>query len=46
MRVLVSVSPRMYREAIALSIQRHHPGLEVRISPPEAAEEELDRCTE
>jgi hypothetical protein len=41
MRVLVSVSPRMYREAIALSIQRHHPGLEVRISPPEAAEEEL-----
>ena len=41
MRVLVSVSPRMYREAIALSIQRTHPGLEVRLSPPEAAEEEL-----
>src|SRR5918993_5055391 len=41
MRVLVSLSPRMYREAIALSIQRHHPGLEVRLSPPEAAEEEL-----
>jgi hypothetical protein len=41
MRVLVSVSPRMYREAIALSIQRNRPGIEVRISPPEAAEEEL-----
>src|ERR687898_187090 len=41
MRVLVTLSPRMYREAIALSIQRHHPGLEVRLSPPEAAEEEL-----
>jgi len=41
MRVLVSVSPRMYREAIALSIQRNRPGLEVRLSPPEAAEEEL-----
>jgi len=31
----------MYREAIALSIQRHHPGLEARFSPPEVAEEEL-----
>ena len=41
MRVLVSISPRMYREAIALSIQRNRPGIEVRISPPEAAEEEL-----
>ena len=41
MRVLVTVSPRMYREALALSIQRHSPTLEVRISPPEAAEEEL-----
>src|SRR5215212_10029810 len=41
MRVLVSISPRMYREAIALSIQRNRPGIEMRISPPEAAEEEL-----
>jgi hypothetical protein len=41
MRVLVTVSPKMYREAIALSIQRHRPGLEVRISSPEAAEAEL-----
>src|SRR5215208_6264606 len=41
MRVLVTLSPRMYREALALSIQRQRPGLEVRISPPEVAEEEL-----
>src|SRR5215203_1014830 len=41
MRVLVSVSPRMYREAVAASIQRNRPGIEVRLSPPEAAEEEL-----
>src|SRR5215213_3512181 len=41
MRVLVSVSPRMYREAIALSIQRNRPGIEVRLAPPEDTEEEL-----
>jgi hypothetical protein len=41
MRVLVSVSPRMYREAIALSIHRNRPGLDVRIAPPEEAEREL-----
>ena len=34
MRVLVTLSPRMYREAIALSIQRNRSTLEVRISPP------------
>jgi len=31
----------MYREAVAASIQRNRPGIEVRLSPPEAAEEEL-----
>src|ERR687897_1775859 len=41
MRVLVTLSPRMYREAVASSIQRHRPGLEVRLSPPEGAKEEL-----
>jgi hypothetical protein len=41
-RVLVALSPRMYREAIALSIQRNRPGLvDVRLAPPEAAEAEL-----
>ena len=41
-RVLVTLSPQMYRQAIALSIQRGRPGLvDVRIAPPEAAEAEL-----
>jgi hypothetical protein len=40
-RVLVTVSPLMYREAIALSLHQHRPDFEVRIAPPEAAEEEV-----
>jgi hypothetical protein len=41
-RVLVILSPRMYREAVALSVQRNRPGLvDVRLAPPEAAEVEL-----
>jgi hypothetical protein len=41
MRVLVTVSPQMYREAIALSLHRHRPGFEVRLAPPEAAQEQV-----
>jgi hypothetical protein len=41
MRVLVTVSPQMYRQAIAYSIQSARPGVEVRIAPPEATEEQL-----
>jgi hypothetical protein len=41
MRVLVSVSPRMYCEAIAFSIHRNRPGLDVRVASPEDAEREL-----
>jgi len=41
-RVLVTLSPQMYRQAIALSIQQGRPGLvDVRLAPPEAAEAEL-----
>jgi hypothetical protein len=40
-RVLVTVTPRMYRQAIALSIQRQRTGLEVRVASPEATEREL-----
>ena len=41
-RVLVTLSPRMYRQAVALSVQRNRPGLvDVRISPPEAMVEQL-----
>ena len=31
----------MYREATALSLHQHRPHFEVRIAPPEAAEEEV-----
>lgn len=41
MRVLVTVSPLMYREAVALSLHRHRPRFEVRIAPPEATEEQV-----
>ena len=41
MRVLVTLSPRLYREAIASSIRRVRPGAEVRLAPPEDAESEL-----
>ena len=39
--MLVSLSPRMYREAIVLSIHRNRPGLDVRSASPEDAEREL-----
>jgi hypothetical protein len=41
LRVLITVSPRMYREAVALSLHQHRPHFEVRIAPPGAAEEEV-----
>jgi hypothetical protein len=40
-RVLITVTPRMYRQAIALSIQRQRTGLDVRVASPEATEREL-----
>ena len=40
-RVLVALSPQMYREAVALSIHRNRPGLDVRVASPEAAEAEI-----
>jgi hypothetical protein len=41
MRVLIVLTPLMYREAIAHSLRQHRPHLEVRIAAPEAAEEDL-----
>ncbi len=38
LRVLITVSPRMYREVIALSLHQHRPHFEVRIAPPETAQ--------
>ena len=33
-RILVTISPRLYREVIALSIHRHRPDFEVLLAPP------------
>jgi hypothetical protein len=41
MRVLITLTPSMYREAVASSVRQRRPGLEVRIAPPEAVEEEV-----
>jgi hypothetical protein len=39
LRILVTITPLMYREAIALSLRKHRPGYEVRIAAPEDVEE-------
>ncbi len=41
MRVLITLTPLMYREAIVHSLSQRRPGFEVRIAPPEAVEEEV-----
>jgi hypothetical protein len=41
MRVLITLTPRIYREAIAFSLSRSRPDFEVRIAAPEEAEEEV-----
>jgi hypothetical protein len=41
MRVLVTLTPLMYREAIAHSLSQHRPALDLRIAAPEVAEEYL-----
>src|SRR3712207_1072713 len=41
MRVLITLTPLMYREAVAKSLRQSRPGFEVRIAPPEAVEEEV-----
>ena len=41
MRVLVVLTPLMYREAIAHSLRQHCPALDLRIAAPEVAEEYL-----
>lgn len=43
MRVLITVKPRMYREAIALSIYRHRPDAEVMLASPGSLDEEMRR---
>jgi hypothetical protein len=41
MRVLITITPLMYREALASTLQRSRPDFEVRIAAPHDAEEEV-----
>jgi hypothetical protein len=41
LRILVAITPRMYREAIAGYLLQHRPGYEVRIAAPQDVEEEV-----
>ncbi len=41
MRVLITLSPLMYREAVAHSVRQRRPGFEVRIASPEVVGEEV-----
>ena len=41
MRILVAITPRMYREAVAGYLLQHRPGYEVRIAAPQDVEEEV-----
>lgn len=43
MRILVANTPRMYRESLALTIQRHNPGFEVMIADPASLDGEAER---
>lgn len=40
-RVLVALSPPMYRQVVALSIHRNRPGLDVRVATPEEVGREI-----
>jgi len=42
-RILVTISPRLYREAIALSIHRHRPDFEVLLAPTDSLDGEAER---
>ena len=43
MRILITVFPRMYREALALTLHRHRPDFDVRLAAPENTYEEIGR---
>ena len=43
MRLLISTSPRVYRELLALSLHGHRPKAEVRMSPPKLLDDETGR---
>jgi hypothetical protein len=40
-RVLISIAPRSYREALALTLQQQRTNLEVKVAPPEGLDQEV-----
>jgi hypothetical protein len=42
-RILVAITPRMYREVLALSIHRRRPDFEVLLAPPGSLDGEAER---
>lgn len=42
-RILVTITPRLYREVIALSIHRRRPDFEVLLAPPGSLDGEAER---
>jgi hypothetical protein len=42
-RILVTISPRMYREALALSIHRRRPDFDVLLAPPWSLDRRAER---
>ena len=43
MRILVTISPRLYREVTALSIHHRYPDFEVMLAPPDSLDGEAER---
>ena len=43
MRILVTISPRLYREVLALSIHHRYPDFEVMLAPPDSLDGEAER---
>ena len=43
MRVLISIAPVLYREAIANALRRHRPQLDVQTAPPDDLDKEVNR---
>jgi hypothetical protein len=42
-RILITLTPRMYREVLALSVHRHRPDFEVLLAPPGSLDGEVER---
>ncbi len=43
MRILITITPRMYREVLALSIHRRRPDFEVLLAPPGSLDGKAER---